>query len=784
MDLDSQDYNPIEDITTIFASQGSLEEIDQLLIRTRNVKLQLQSDIEKRTKSTDIKSPNIITNNAMIETVFDDFKETQDTATKIYSTISELTDGISHLDNAKKNITQSLTIFQNLKILMDSYIQCKVLVETSSFVEMVSPYKIMCSLSESTFAGYRSVTEINMLLSAIARLKADTLNRIKQIYNDLLSGKMSGNEKIELQLRNGACELLGSNNSAKVQIEDWCIDKLLYEIKEIFQLDDEAGSLENLSRRYMFFKKVLNNFNSKYAAYFPASWGIPLALASKFYDMTKKDLDILLRNELHGKTPSIDLFMGSLQVTLDFEKYIDVRFSNKCTAEKLSSAFEPYLSLWVSHQDGMMDKKFLTYMSESKIPENIQDTLVVPSSADLFRTYRSVLSQTLELIGGGSNDSILTSLAKFFSKWLISYSNKILLPLLLADNRQIEDKHETIKYTVLLVNTCDYCSTTITQLEEKLAQLSSDSSNISNIFLKTKDIYDELLSKANNVLLNRVIPLDLAFVWKEFDSSDWAHIAVEDYSRYITTLKKALTFTSYAANDTKSQPKSSLQEIMHLLSRDVFKWNFFDKVIDLITSNYIDSITRLLQPLPPFATSSSRRLLKPKNIIEIGEQLLLDIQLLKEIFNSVLENVRSGSVTSQGTPFKRLSRHVDANVDILLHFAKLLVLPMDNEEAYQESYSRLTDNNKDITVWAFILTLKGIPWDLDEWKRLWKSFRQGIQDGNESQIDRNLFVFKWDNRHIQRFENNLARIQDPSWAVFVKDELCIMPIKRSNGVKK
>ncbi|SMN20806.1 similar to Saccharomyces cerevisiae YJL029C VPS53 Component of the GARP (Golgi-associated retrograde protein) complex [Maudiozyma saulgeensis] len=783
MSLDSLNYNPIEDITTILASQGSLDDIDELLLRTRNVKLQLQEDIENNIRQSKIAPISNPDGGSVVDDVFQDFQETQNTASKIYSTISELTDGISHLDNAKKNITQSLTIFQNLKILVDSYTQCILLTESNSFVEMVSPYRIMCSLSESTFMSYKSVTEINILLSSISRLKSDILNKIKKIFNELLSGKIPGNEKLEVQLRDGACELLDSNNSAKLQIIDWCLSKLLYEIKEIFQLDDEAGSLENLSRRYMFFKKILNNFNSKYAAYFPPSWGIPLALASQFYEITKEDLDTLLRRELQGKTPSIDLFMGSLQVTLDFEKYIDVRFSNKCKAEKLSAAFEPYLSLWVSHQDGMMQKKFLTYMSESKVPENIQDSLVVPSSADLFRTYRSILSQTLELIGEGSSDGILTSLANFFSKWLIDYSSRVLRPLLLPDNLEIEDKHETTKYTVLLVNTCDYCSTTISQLEEKLAQLSSTPSNISTIFLKTKDIYDELLAKGNNLLLKRVIPLDLAFVWKEFDSTDWAHIAVEDYSRYITTLKKVLTFSSFPNDNNKSQSKSSLEDIMHLLSRDVFKWNFFDKVIDLVTSNYVDCITRLLQPLPPFATNSSRRILKPKKVIEIGEQLLLDIQLLKDILNSILESVKTGSVTSQGTPFKRLRRHVETNVDLLLHFAKLLVLPLDNPEAYQESYCRLTDDNRDITVWAFIMTLKGIKWDLEQWKGLWSFFKASIKDSSDSQLERNLFVFKWDNRHILRFENNLARIQDPAWATFVKDELCIMPIKLS-GVAK
>lgn len=52
-------------------------------------------------------------------------------------------------------------------------------------------------------------------------------------------------------------------------------------------------------------------------------------LTTTFYHITHKDLQTLLKREFKDKNPSIDLFMTALQSTLDFEKYIDVRFSKK-----------------------------------------------------------------------------------------------------------------------------------------------------------------------------------------------------------------------------------------------------------------------------------------------------------------------------------------------------------------------------------------------------------------------------------------------------------------------
>ena len=802
MPLDSPVYDPLEDITLIFSTRESLDELDSLLAQTRAYKAQLQAKIDQNIAS--IRSvetnENPVFKLEALDKVFSDYNDAQVTASKINSTITNLTKNISHLDCAKHNLSHSLTVFQNLKILVDSYVQCKQLARTNSYLEMVSPYKIMCSLAETSFVSYRSVGEINRLLNSVKRLKSQILDSIKQTYTELLSGKLSGvvvPNNLETELKEGACELLESTPSVKSQTIDWCTDRVLYEMCEIFRPDDEAGSLENLSRRYLYFKKLLNNFNSNLAPYFPASWEMPLKITAQFCNSTKNDLDILLRTEFQNKSPSIDLFMSSLQLTLDLEKYIDVRFANKYKGNRLSVCFEPYLSLWISHQDAAMEKKLLAYMAEPKLKEDSTEPQVVPSSADLFRTYRSLLSQTLELLGDSNqNGTILTSLASFFSRWLNDYGNRVLKPLLLPDNIEIENKVEVIQYTVLLINTCDYCSITTSQLEEKLAQLTSNPQNISTAFTTTKDLYDDLLARGNRLLLKRVIPLDLVFAWKEFDNFDWSRVMVEDYSRYMVTLKNCLLPSS--SNSTKlptSQQsptlgqkrtlvkQSSLEIILSLLSREVYKYNFLDKVIDLTTSEYIDCITRLLQPIPPFATLNNQRILDTKHVIHIGEQLSLDLQLLKDVFYGCLEGMASDSRVSTNTSYRRLEKHIDANITLLSNFVKLLAAPLDSPGDYQETYMRLTDDNQDVGVWAFILTLKGIPWDLSVWKLFWEEFKKYHDNTNdeEVEIDRKRFVFKWDTKYLMRFETNLGRVRQQGWASFIKDELKISSTRRGVG---
>ncbi|KOG98574.1 Vps53p [Saccharomyces eubayanus] len=774
------DYDPLEDITSILFSKESLNNIDELINVTRNYKQQLQEDILKEENSISTGLGDSSETQAALRKVFRDFKETQDVSSSTELTISNLTEGISYLDIAKKNLTHSMTLFQNLKILTDSYIQSNELLSQGSFKKMASPYKIMCSLAENTFVSYKSLDEINFLLSSISRLKADTLSRIKQNYNALFSssGLPEQDTALSTELREGACELLDCDSSTKTQMIDWCLAKLLFEMNEIFRLDDEAGSLENLSRRYIYFKKILNNFNAKFADYFPKDWEMPVRLTTSFYLTTHRDLQILLKREFKDKNPSIDLFMAALQSTLDFEKYVDVRFSKKIKESKLSSCFEPYLTLWVSHQNQMMDKKFLSYLSEPKFPSSDAESLVLPSSADLFRTYRSVLTQTLELIDNNANDGILTSLANFFSKWLQTYSQKILLPLLLPETIEVQDKQEAARYTVLLINTADYCATTIDQLEEKLSEFSSDPEKLASTFARTKNIYDDLLAKGTSFLLNRVIPLDLNFVWREFNNNDWSNAMIEDYSRYMVTLKSVLKVSPSMATDASNKQPSILAFILSQFNRDVYKWNFLDNVVDIVTNNFSSCIIRLLQPIPPFSLASSKRKFETKTVINIGEQLLLDLELLKEIFHTLPENVNNDSDLRENTSYKRVKRHVDSNIDQLLKFIKLLVAPLDSADDYYETYSQLTNNNADPAVWSFILALKGIPWDLALWRKLWSAFNletDNTEEGSKPEGTRDLFVFKWDKALLGQFENNLSRIQDPAWSKFVRQDLKISP---------
>ncbi|CEP62075.1 Vps53p LALA0_S04e07206g [Lachancea lanzarotensis] len=774
MDIEDTNFDAEPALKSILESPNSLDEIDQLIQATRAIKFVLEDEITQSIVKGESTKPTSITSDVVAEfhQLLAEVGDITALSRETESAISQLTKDISHLDNAKRNLSQSMAFFQNLEQLTESYFQCRTFLESNNFKDMRPSYNVMSGLV-AYLQQYKSVQEVGDIVAKVSRLQSEILSEVKKTYQDLLSSRSIANKGIdESMLRDGACALLETNSGAKTELIDLVVNKLLYEVSEIFQVDDEAGSLENLSRRYVYFKKVLNGFSSEFAQSFPKDWELPTKLTAKFYSITRKDLGILLQRELK-ENPSIDTFMAALQTTLEFEKYIDVKFANRLNAEprleRISKSFEPYLVLWIQHQDSLMNSKILSYMAENKISQS-SDSLVLPSSADLFRRYRSLLSQTLDLIqSGDGRDQMLRELATFYNNWLSTYLEKILRPLLIAPNVKIENKEEAMTYTLLLLNTADYCTTTIRQLEDKLVEYLSDDKSLNQPFEKVQAQYGSIISSAMDVLLNSLIAPDVAFAWREFDNTDWKNVQVEDYSRYTFTLKELFR------ND-----QSIMRKIIPRFNRELYSWSFMGKVIELICDGFMSCIVRLLKPRPPFANLNNPRNLQLPQVVNVGEQLQLDTECLRQALVSWADDL-ADLVNGNAASSKRIKKHIEKSFEQLVTFLKLLTVPLDDPGIYQDNYAAITGNNKSVISWCFVLALKGLPWELARWKALYSAFQLAEDGSAEPSM---LPVLVRCGSTVLQFQSDLTSVNDPTWQKFIKGDLglkLVMSKPRSSG---
>lgn len=683
--IETADYDPLSDLQELLPDPSSLENLRGFMNYTNSYKLSIDQDIQRKQVeySQYLESDDRFDSKAAhaeLDDIITEINENKKLGVNTQDVIEGMTSNIKRLDDAKKNLVLSMTVLKRLQMLITAYEQLIYFAEAKRYTDCVQLLSAVGELVDH-FKSYKSIDDIAELTRKVNKLKITTTDQIFQDFENTLNQK----ENIKDSELRSACEMLDLiGNDHHERLVNWFCTQQLKEIKSIFVSSDEAGSLENISRRFLFFKKLLKNYEQFYQNYFPEDWKVEEQLTSRFCEFTRDSIKQVLSES--GKNTNVDLMLSSLQQTLDFEKFLNSKFKYKDPDESLSSsydfskaedvtlkfsqsissAFEPFLGIWVDHQNTFLSNKFLEFLSAPKLPpkEDEHQANVIPSSADLFRAYRHLFSQCSTLSTGGP----LRDLARLFSKWSLEYSNRIMKPTLpnVAND-------ESVAYITLVLNTADYCSTTITQLEDKLIQTIDDTFKEDVNFEGVKESFIKLINKSINLLVHKV-EAESEFSWREMANTNWSHMEdVGDQSRYISSLKEILI--------------KNCTIILPTFVRDIYVRNFCDKIVETTINQFLSSIIRT-KPIPVIA----------------AEQMLLDLSVLKETFLKLPK-------LSTDAPDYKLSGQYQKHVDRMVHRLEVILKVLLTQEAPQEG---LVSNyffligDKSIDNFIKILQLKGI----------------------------------------------------------------------------
>jgi hypothetical protein len=61
----------------------------------------------------------------------------------------------------------------------------------------------------------------------------------------------------------------------------------LKEYRRVFRTNDEAGQLDNISRRFAWFRRLLQNHEIEHGRVFPSGWRVSWHLLAKFSEITR-----------------------------------------------------------------------------------------------------------------------------------------------------------------------------------------------------------------------------------------------------------------------------------------------------------------------------------------------------------------------------------------------------------------------------------------------------------------------------------------------------------------
>ncbi|XP_061326269.1 vacuolar protein sorting-associated protein 53 homolog isoform X3 [Pezoporus flaviventris] len=557
--LDRADFNAVEYINTLFPTEQSLANIDEVVnkirLKIRRLDDNIRTVVRGQTNVGQDGRQALEEAQKAIQQLFGKIKDIKDKAEKSEQMVKEITRDIKQLDHAKRHLTTSITTLNHLHMLAGGVDSLEAMTRRRQYGEVANLLQGVVNVLEH-FNKYMGIPQIRQLSE-----------RVKAAQNEL--GQ-----------------------------------QILADFEEAFPSQGtKVAWLDKIDRRYAWIKRQLVDYEEKYGRMFPPEWCMTERIAVEFCHVTRTELAKIMRTR--AKEIEVKLLLFAIQRTTNFEGLLAKRFSG-CTLadgsvkkpevplpstnpfledetgtetdeiviEKsdmdkpkkpkvpdnpfhgiVSKCFEPHLYVYIESQDKnlgeLIDRFVADFKAQGPPKPNVDEGgAVLPSCADLFVYYKKCMVQCSQL----STGEPMIALTTIFQKYLREYAWKILsgnLPkttsssggLTITSLLKEKEGSEVAKFTLeelclicSILSTAEYCLATTQQLEEKLKE-KVDASLVERINLMGEmDTFSIVISNSIQLLVQ---DLDAACdpALTAMSKMQWQNVEhVGDQSPYVTSV--------------------------------------------------------------------------------------------------------------------------------------------------------------------------------------------------------------------------------------------------------
>lgn len=580
-------YDPEDQLQRLFSSPQSLSNIDQVLAHLKNYKKANNASIAAEISA--YHQPHNI--DTEIDDLLQSYDDMRQQAEQTQETIMLMTSTIQKWDTVKKNLVLSMQILHRMQMLLKAHASLMETANSHNYKEIGTSLGAVKELLDF-FQPYKSLDDISVLHQQLHQTQNKLVDDIFIDFEDAFTNNIKNDELLY------GCEILEMiSPKYKDKLLTWFYNIQLKEFQSIFTA--EAGSVENLSRRFIFFTNVLTNIRTNHMSLFPALWEVDRELSKLFTKLTSQDLvDKLPR----VGSSSASIILDALTNSLNFEKQLNDTFQTEEFSGIILKLFEPYLKSWVQEQDSVLASSFMEFYASPKIPSelvgpsNPQELLLVlkvnsvpnlaDSAVELFRTYQKLLVQAVKLSSG----RVLLDLLGVFAKYLNEYANKIMYPVL--EQVSINPRGiEPYKYLTMVLNTADYISNNISDLEDKAVKVIDENLKGSVDLEIPRSVYIDLSSRSLQALVDKV-SANALLSWREFINYDWVNFdSSTNTPAYILGLIAALTESNRIA--------------LPMIMREAYVRSYCDRLLESLMKAFIKNLA-IIAPLPTPALEQIR----------------------------------------------------------------------------------------------------------------------------------------------------------------------------------
>ncbi|XP_018654231.1 long-chain-fatty-acid--CoA ligase [Schistosoma mansoni] len=481
--LDDPDFNVISYINERFPSEQSLANIDELIAEAEEKIRELDDetrDLLRGRWQTEDKGQEIVQDaKDMIKVLFSRIQDVQDRATRSEEMVQDITRDIQQLDQAKRNLTVSITALNNLILIVNAIDRLNELLgiqssvndpmsfargndtnvsaqnpfleadseswmnenhppEKTKFQRFVPSFLAEISnllaqvqrLLQPMLLAYGSVSSVAGLSRELDSIHSVLADRLTKELKLLLAATRTVTDNKELIL--SACELvdlLPKSFHLDSDIVNWFISHHLTEYKELFDPTQTTAWLDKIDQRYNWLRTNLVPLERLFISVFPPSWLVterrlcilsassPNRTISSAYSKSTNFVSVLYELLFMFISSCFDQFFDLYLVHLD--KGLREQMTNRLIGDfTVNKSSLENRDLGDVFRD---DNPFDTVQSKPNPNDPGENTLY--SATDLFLFYKQILKQTLQLNRGHG----LLGLVRLLRQYLSEYTVRVLL---------------------------------------------------------------------------------------------------------------------------------------------------------------------------------------------------------------------------------------------------------------------------------------------------------------------------------------------------------------------
>ncbi|XP_069917270.1 vacuolar protein sorting-associated protein 53 homolog isoform X1 [Oryctolagus cuniculus] len=477
--LDRADFNAVEYINTLFPTEQSLANIDEVVnkirLKIRRLDDNIRTVVRGQTNVGQDGRQALEEAQKAIQQLFGKIKDIKDKAEKSEQMVKEITRDIKQLDHAKRHLTTSITTLNHLHMLAGGVDSLEAMTRRRQYGEVANLLQGVMNVLEH-FHKYMGIPQIRQLSERVKAAQTELGQQILADFEEAFPSQGTKRPGGPSNVLRDACLVANIlDPRVKQEIIKKFIKQHLSEYLVLFQENQDVAWLDKIDRRYAWIKRQLVDYEEKYGRMFPREWYMTERIAVEFCHVTRTELAKIMRTR--AKEIEVKLLLFAIQRTTNFEGFLAKRFSG-CTltdgslkklesppsstnpfleddtapemeelpVEKgdldqpkkpkapdnpfhglVSKCFEPHLYVYIESQDKNLGELIDRFVADFKAqgppkPNTDEGGAVLPSCADLFVYYKKCMVQCSQL----STGEPMIALTTIFQKYLREYAWKIL----------------------------------------------------------------------------------------------------------------------------------------------------------------------------------------------------------------------------------------------------------------------------------------------------------------------------------------------------------------------